>query len=428
MPQPLLCLDEDVRHVAERFRSVFSKPQDQSFVTVLLGQRECEGKHTLSGIVSNVGEPRRLSGLSRFFSEAPWVQEALVVIWQEHVRAEMQPQVETEREQQRHLQPKRRGRPKQPLVTGSVIGDESTMRKPRGRTMAGLGKHHSTTSDPRIVGHRLVQGLSVLLDRTCPLAPQRSRQESVCEAEEMAFQSTIELRNTLIRECEPVADTLTPILLERWDCATCLWHAARERDVLITTGLTSNRWLRLAEENAPQGWVWQKLSEYVVSVTEQDFVHTCWPRGAKPVSVPIGTTSVRTLSRCQIVIVRHSLDAPLSQARYWASSDLEATTETLLTHLSARWDIEVLFGDGKEELGLDHAPLMSASAMLQLWTVALLASVFLEEEQQRVHALWQRPVTSGEARREIPRRHRRRVREWLHHPFLSGIQPELDFL
>lgn len=27
MPVPIICLDEDVRHFAERFREVFSKPQ-----------------------------------------------------------------------------------------------------------------------------------------------------------------------------------------------------------------------------------------------------------------------------------------------------------------------------------------------------------------------------------------------------------------
>jgi hypothetical protein len=427
MPLPIICLDEEVCHFAERFRSVFSKPQYQYFVTVLLGLMECEGKRTLSGVLSKVGEPPSLSGLSRFFSEAPWEQEALVVIWLEHFRAEMQPLVAAEREQQRQQQPKRRGRPKQPLVTGYVIGDDSTMSKPRGCKMEGLGKHHSTTYDQRIIGHSLVQGLYVLLDRRCPLAPQLYRQAKVCEVEERAFQSKIELMETLIRTFEPVADTKTHILLDSWYCAKCLWHAARERDFLITTGLKSNRWLRVPDDTTAQGWSWQKLSDYLANLTEQDFVQMCWPRGGKQVSVHVVTTSVRKLYRCQIVIVRHTLSAPLSQARYWASSDLEASTEVLLAHISARWDIEVLFGDSKEELGLDHYQLMSASAILRFWTVALLAYVFLEEERQRLRALWQRPVTIGEARREVQRRHRRGLLEWLHHQFLSGTRPESLF-
>jgi hypothetical protein len=143
--------------------------------------------------------------------------------------------------------------------------------------------------------------------------------------------------------------------------------------------------------------------------------------------VHVVTTAVRKLYRCQVIIVRHSLDAPLSQTRYWASSDLEAAPATLLTHIATRWEIEILFEDGKEELGLDHYQLMSTTALLRFWTLALLAYVFLEEEQQRLRVLWQRPVSIGEARREIQRRHRRGLLEWLHRQFLSGVHPETLF-
>jgi hypothetical protein len=133
---------------------------------------------------------------------------------------------------------------------------------------------------------------------------------------------------------------------------------------------------------------------------------------------------LRKLYFCQVVIVRQSLDAPLSQARYWASSDLEASPELLLAHIAARWDIEVLFSDGKEELGLDQYQLMSASAIVRFWTLAMLAYVFLEEERDRLHTQWQRPVTIGEARRKIQRRHRRHLLDWLHGQFQSGIEPD----
>jgi DDE superfamily endonuclease len=247
MPQPILCLDEEVCHFAERFGSLFSKPHYQYFVTVLLGLMECEGRRTLSGLLREVGQAPSLSGLSRFFAEAPWCSEAIVASWQRHFCAEMQPLVEAECERQRRQQFKRRGRPKQPFVTG----DDSTMSKPKGRKMQGLGKHHSTTYDQRIVGHSVVQGLYVLLDRTCPLAPQLYRQATVCEAEQVPFQSQIALMETLIREFEPVDGTQTHVLLDSWYCAKCLWHAARERDFLITTGIKSNRWLRVADETAP---------------------------------------------------------------------------------------------------------------------------------------------------------------------------------
>lgn len=101
MPQPLLCLDAEVRHVAERFRSVFSQPQDASFVTVLLGLLECEGRRPLRGLLSNVAQPPSLSGLRRLLSESPWMAKALGVTWLERFRTEMEPLGEVERDRQR---------------------------------------------------------------------------------------------------------------------------------------------------------------------------------------------------------------------------------------------------------------------------------------------------------------------------------------
>lgn len=427
MPVPIICLDDELRHFAERSREQFSQPQYQYFVTVLLGLMECQGRRTLTALLRKVGQPRSLSGLSRFLSEAPWSQEQLVSSWLTHFRAEMSPLVEAEQAHQRKQQPRRRGRPKQPLVTGYVIGDDSTLSKPKGRKMEGLGKHHCTTEEKGIVSHSVVQGLYVLLERRCPLAPHLSRQAKVCAAEGVPFQSKIELMEALIRGFEPVAGSRTHILLDSWYCAKRLWRAARERDFLITTGLKSNRWLRVPDEATCQGWRWHKLSDYATGLSKQDYVQMLWPRGGKIVYVHVVTTSVRKLYRCQVIIVRTSLDEPISHARYWASSDLDAEQETLLIHIAARWDIEVLFGDSKEELGLDHYQLMSASAILRFWTLAMLAYVFLEQEQHRLRDTFQRPVTIGEARREIQRRHRRGLLAWLHHQFLSGVHPESLF-
>jgi hypothetical protein len=53
----------------------------------------------------------------------------------------------------------------------------------------------------------------------------------------------------------------------------------------------------------------------------------------------------------------------------------------------------------------------------------MLAYTFLEEEQHRLQVQWQRPVTLGEARREIQRRQRRLVLQWLYDQCLSGVQP-----
>jgi hypothetical protein len=417
-------MDEMLHHFARRFSEQFSKPQYQHLVIVLLGLMACEGTRTLSGLLRQIAAGPSVAGLSRFLSEAPWDATAVAEGWLRHFRDTMHPQVTAARQRQRQEQPKRRGRPKAPVVTGYLIGDDSTMHKRKAKKMEGLGVHHSTTEEKRVRGHSLVQSLYVLLGRRCPLAPQLYRQQAVCEVEGVPFQSKIALMEATIRTFEPVAGTITHVLLDSWYSAKCLWRAARERAFLITTGLKSNRWLAVADPTIPQGWRWQRLSDYAAQLSASDYVQLRWPKGKDTVYVHVVTTRVRSLYRCQVVIVRQSLDAPISQARYWASSDLQASPDRLLSHIAARWDIEVLFGDGKEELGLDQYQLMSATAIVRFWTLALLAYVFLEEECTRLQAQWHRHITIGEARREMQRRHRRKVLDWLHEQFQSGVQPD----
>lgn len=216
MPVPIICLDEQMRQFAQRFQKLFSQPQYQHFVTVLLGLMLCEGRRTLSGLVRQVAAGPSLAGLSRFLSEALWEATAMAKAWLRHFRDMMPPKVTAELQRQRQEQPKRRGRPKQPVVTGYLIGDDSTMRKPKAKKMQGLGRHHWTTQDKRIPGHSLVQSLYVLLGRRCPLAPQLYRQQAICEVEGVSFASKIALMETTIRTFEPVAGTLTHVLLDSW--------------------------------------------------------------------------------------------------------------------------------------------------------------------------------------------------------------------
>ncbi len=131
MPVPIICLDDELCHFLEGYRPLMSKPQYQYFVIVLLGLMLCEGRRTLVGLLEQVAESTSMSGLSRFLAEAPWDAQAVGQQWLKDFRNRMQPVVEAEHERQRRTQPRRRGRPKPPLVTGYLIGDDSTMRHPR---------------------------------------------------------------------------------------------------------------------------------------------------------------------------------------------------------------------------------------------------------------------------------------------------------
>jgi hypothetical protein len=341
----------------------------------------------------------------------------------------MTPVVQAEQARQQEEQPKRRGRPKAPVVTGYLIGDDSAMYKEKGRKMEGIGNHHSTTHEWRVRGHSLVQGLYVLQERRCPTEPHLYRQQQVCERESVPFQSKIDLMSDIIQSFGPVDGTLTHVLLDSWYSAKVIWQAARGRGFLIITGLKCNRSLRIEDENQPNGWRWQPLNEYAASLSDEDYTQLPWPRGeeSEPMYVHVISTRVRKLYCCQVIIVRRSLDGPISQARYWASSDLNALAQDLLEHISTLWEIEVLFADSKEEFGLDQYQLMSATALVRFWSLALLAYAFLDEERDCLQKQWQCPVTIGETRREIQRLHRRLFILWLRRQFLEDATDESLF-
>ncbi len=48
MPVPIICLDDQVRQFAERFREQFSKPRFKYFVIVLLGLLRMSREHARS--------------------------------------------------------------------------------------------------------------------------------------------------------------------------------------------------------------------------------------------------------------------------------------------------------------------------------------------------------------------------------------------
>lgn len=426
MPLPIVCLDGCLRQFVAAFRGCLSKPQARYFEIVLLGLLLCEGRHTLSGLRRQVAERVSVAGLSRFLSRAPWSAAAVSATWIRRFHQQVAPAVQAEQQRQRQTRPRRRGRPKTPVVTGYLIGDDSTLPKRKGKKMEGVGCHYSTTEGGRVRGHSLVQCRYLVLGRQCPLAPQLYRQQAVCAAAGVPFRSKVDLLEERIRTFLPVPGTRTHVLLDSWYTAKRIWRAARERSFLITSGLKSNRSLRAPDAAVPRGWRWQTLSDYAAALQPTDYTERHWPgqTADRTVFVQVVATRVRKLYRCQVVIVRESLDAPLSEVRFWASSDLAADAATLLGHIAARWAIEVLFGDAKELLGLDHYQLLSATALLRWWTLVLAAYVFLDEERVRLRQVAQRHVTLGEARTAVQQTHRRHLLAWIHAQCQAGASPD----
>jgi len=255
MPKPMVCLSATLRQFCEAFRSCFSKRQWQYFVIVLLGLIECEQRRTLSGLLANIGEQVRLSGLSRFCHCWKWLTEELARIWLSRFRQQWRAEVEAEHQRQAAEREKRRGRPKKTVVTGYLIFDDSVHIKPRGKKMQGLGQHYSRT-EPRVAtGHNLLAGWSVLLGRRCPLPPRLYRQQSVCQKEHAPLQSKIDLVIQKIERFEPVEGTPTHVLLDSWFHCKAVRKAAQGHGWEVSGGWKSNRKMRRIHPDGTRRWM-----------------------------------------------------------------------------------------------------------------------------------------------------------------------------
>jgi hypothetical protein len=287
-----------------------------------------------------------------------------------------------------------------------------------------LGHHYSTTVEQQVTGHSLVQSLYVLLGRRCPLAPQMYRQKAVCQREGVPFQSKVDMMEATIRDFQPIPNTLTHVLVDSWYTCKRIWRAARERGFLITSGLKANRWLWVTDTQGQGRWM--RLNEYAAHLKPAQYQPMTWPDQGEPriVYVHVVRTRVRNLYTCQVVIARFALDCPLKAVRYWASSDLDADTPTLIEHIATRGDIEVLFSDAKDLLGLDQYQLMTSTAIVRFWTLVMAAYTFLDEERARLRDARQTHVTLGDARREVQRWHWRHLLDWIHQQFSSGVTPD----
>lgn len=420
MPKPIVCLSVALCQFAEVFRPCFSQRQWKYFVIVLLGLIECEGRRTLSGLLSTVGEKVSVCGLSRFFSRWQWSPTEVAQRWLSRFREQMQAEVAAEHQRQQAQRSKRRGRYPATVVTGYLIGDDSVYVKPKGRQMKGLGRHYASSEERVMTGHCLFTGLYVLLGRRCPLQPRLYRQKKVCEQEGIPFQSKIDLAVAEIEQFEPVTGTHTHLLIDSWFHCRRVRRAAQKRGWDVSGALKSNRKLRQIDADGHRTWL--ALADYAAQLKPDDWQEAVWPskEGNRPVYVHAVKTWIRKLGPTLLLITCHDRDNPGKSIRYWDSTLVEAEPQTVINHLAVRWNVEVLFEDNKDLLGADHYQLMSADAILRFWTLIACLGYFLDEQK----ALRPDCTTWGEVRRALQKEQQVNLLTWLESLFKAGSSVE----
>lgn len=420
MPKPIICLAAALSQYAQQFSSCFSKRQFQYFVTILLALIECQDQRTLSALLRTASPKRSLSGLSRFMGRWHWSPQALALVWLAHFRQRLAPLVQAEHTRQLTIRPSRRGRPAQTVVTGFLSLDDSVHGKPRGKKMAGLGKHYSNCEKRLVTGHCLFGAVYEVLAQRCPLLPRLYCQKAVCEKEGRPFLSKVELAVQTILEFEPASQTCTHVLVDSWYHCGKVRKATRQKGYDLSGALKANRKIRVVGADGQSEWL--ALNRYAASLTTQDWQLLQWPtlRGGEPIYVHTIRTRVSKLGATLVILTKPELEGSLSQIRYWGSTLLEAQAQTVLDCLAKRWAVEVFFEDAKDLLGSDHYQLMRVEAIERFWALIALVGSFLDEQRASLVAKDAQAHSWGEGRSQIQSEHRLNLLKWLQQQFEEG--------
>jgi hypothetical protein len=420
MPHLMIVQDARLVQYMQAFSAVFTLPQWKYFVTVLLGLVHCDERRTLSALLRHVAVKVTIFGLCYFLRKAPWSVDALTTVRQAYFYAQVAPLVVAAHAQQRAQRPCQPGRPKQTVVTGYLIMDDSTHAKRYARAQEGLGAHYSAAEHGVVKGHSLYQSVYLLEGQQLPLRPRMYRRKVTCEAEGVPFASKIDMAYEEVTTFEPPPDTHTHLLIDTWYTARRIWRAARQRGWDVTGGLKCNRIMRLIQADGTRWWM--RVDQYAASLAADDFEPVIWPTAAgdKTVYAHLVNTWVRKLGPCQVLIVKLDPNDDLEHTRYWATSRQHETLEQVIGHAAQRWTIEVLFADFKELMGSDHYQMRSARAIVRFWSLGLCLYQFLDQVRATHRRTWGENLTLGQARQQVRESHREGLLDWIFDQIQAG--------
>src|SRR5437762_14119863 len=135
MLHPIVCQDERLRQYLPSFQALFSRPQYEHFVTVLMSLLLSLEGYTLSHMKHTIAGIKSLASLSRFFAKSPWSHQLIIRYNYSRFCRIMQQRIEQECQVMLKKQSKRRGRRFPPLVRSEErrVGKECRSRWWTGR-------------------------------------------------------------------------------------------------------------------------------------------------------------------------------------------------------------------------------------------------------------------------------------------------------
>jgi hypothetical protein len=145
-----------------------------------------------------------------------------------------------------------------------------------------------------------------------------------------------------------------------------------------------------------------------------------WPsaKGGQKKYAHLVCTWIRTSRPTLLLITCHNPDEPLASIRYWGSTNLNLDAQLLVDILPIPWEVETFFEYEKDLLGSDHYQVMTAKAILRIWTLTACMVYFLEKQRSEMD----KPrATCGDARCGIQKDHLKNMLYWLQARFREGV-------
>jgi SRSO17 transposase len=337
----------------KEYRSAFkNKAQYGHFMAYVLALLVYLGSKNLTGISKVVPGRRDESSLYRFLTEQEWdIQQV------KQTRLEM-----LNRKARRALKAIAKAGELTPVF---LIIDDSLVQK-TGKTMGGVAKHRSHISKRSELGHVWVTGQLVVTGYSYAVEWLLYRKQSECEQAGVTFVSKPKLAEQIIREFEPLPDTITYVLTDSWYSSKELLNICQQREFKYIGAVRPNRKFKIAGHN-------QQARVWVQTIANSAFDRV----KVKGVRYKTWSALGRLSSGHQVKILFNRRIGH-KKWRYLISTDLDLSPHTLLRFYLTRWEVENFYRAIKQNFGWGDYQMRSLTAIERHVLLVMVAHAFIE--------------------------------------------------
>lgn len=349
--------NETLNKFLNGFREAFkNKAQFRHFRHYVIALMIYLGSKNLTGLSRAIPDGKSESSLYRFVSSMDWNMEEV-----ERCRLAM-----LNRRTRRALKAAQKKGQQVPVF---LIIDDSLVEK-TGKKMEGVAKHYSHTEDKLMLGHVWVTGQLVVMGHSYPYSWKLYRRQSECETAGEAFFSKPALAEAIVRAFKPLPDTKTYILTDSWYSSADLLKLCKKRHFKYVGAVKSNR----------------KFNNSGHDLQVQQWIKTI-PKSAFD-RVKVKGKFYKTWSAIGRLSSGHQVKLVINRRighkkwKYLVSTDLDLSSQTILSHYLVRWEVENFYRAAKQLLGWGDYQMLKLVAIERHVLLMMVTHAYLELQRQ----------------------------------------------